>query len=248
MLEEKKSIKFMRFFTKYQKAVIMCFFISFIVLFVYCLAFCTPFHDLLAVNGILTFKKLNNLGCAITKEQFALQYPGALNNSGQISCNYFTTIINDLTQNFNNMLFYFSLSGIIVSLLLFVYRSQLRKKYYVTNFAVNSLCSIFSLVTCITLFVNLENTLNKLSNIDYTYINARNTDINFKDSNVIVNTFGTFTYNYIFVIGRIVLILMLICAILLATLTIFKFLVNKYDAEKKLQNKIEANAGGTLNE
>lgn len=223
MLEEKKSNKILNVYANLQKVFVFCFFFSFILLFIYCLGFFTPYYDISTYNGLLPKTYAERLG--IDFNSFKELYPDAI-KSNSINGKYFTEFTNDV-QNLNNMLFYFSIFGIIISLLLFIFRSHIRKRYYITNHIVTGLCSIYSLVTCIFLFIQLGKYENALNNVNYKIINAFYTNLQNAKANEIINHFSKSSMDFIYVIGRIVLVVILISTILLVLNDIAKIIVYK---------------------
>lgn len=223
MLEEKKSNKILDVYANLQKVFVFCFFFSFILLFIYCLGFFTPYYDILTNNGLLPRVYANKLG--IDFDAFKVQYPDAIKGTS-INVSYFTEFTNDV-QNLNNMLFYFSVVGIVISLLLFIFRSHIRKRYYITNHIVTGLCSIYSLVTCIFLFIQFGKYENALNNVNYDIINAQYTIHQNANANEIINHFSKSSMDFIYVIGRIVLIVIIISTILLVLNDVAKIIVYK---------------------
>lgn len=267
MLEEKNSIKFMKGYTKLQKIIVFAFFFSFILLFIYCLGFYTPFYDITtnngnmassAIDGILgegTFQSyvdiFDNYTGSLESYKDVLGVPvdanfasyptlifsSKLNRPIGLSNQFCVMFASTNVQTINHELFYFSISGIVISLLLFIYRAHIRKKYYITNHVVTAICSVFSLVTCITLFIEFAKYEAELNLVNYNFINAYYSSIyNKVDGKIVyIEKFSKANFDYIYLIGRIVLIIMLIATVLLILLDVFKGIIYK-DFNKKENN------------
>ncbi len=263
MLEEKKPSKLVNIITNLQKVFVFAFFFSFILLFIYCLGFFTPYYDIVSNNGDFKFNLAAFRGVDVEaiRQTYCPENPVdpvtcdglfTLNASqtaaGNISMKYFTKFASQDVQVLNHMLFWFSIIGILISLLLFVYRAQIRKRYYITNYIVTGICSVYSLVTCIFLFIQFNKYEAVLNNVRFDLINAYYTQQKLGEDPGFINKFSKNSISYIYTIGRIILVLMLIAAVGLVVLNICKYIRYK-DFGKKVEQpvaELEVN-GGVIN-
>ncbi len=244
MLEENKSVKMAKRISKFQKIFVILFMLSFVLLFIYCLGFATPFIDVKKVNSIAPVTQLGEGMKDVLVSKYCVEgvdaktCGGVFTNSSHniVNLAYFVKFASDDVQNLNHLLFGLSIGGILISLLLFVYRAQIRKRYYITNYIAAGICTIYSLVTCIVLFVLFGNYNNQLNNVEYDIINKGNAvTINLK------TTFSKASFDYIYAIGNVILIIMLIAAAALVFLHIMKFIAYK-DFDKIYNSTTSENA------
>lgn len=246
MLEEKKSTKILKIYAKLQKIFVFAFFFSFILLFIYCLGFFTPYYEVTTFNGEFPITDASYFGITISdlQAQFCPEGMGencgglfGVNSNGDIASinmRYFTKFAEEDVQNLNHMLFYFSVFGIVISLLLFIFRSHIRRKYYITNHIVTGICSVYSLVTCIILFIQFGKYENALNDVNYDLINAFYTNQKAPDAEDIISKFSKSSFDFIYVIGRIILIVIIIATILLILVNIAKVLAYRTSEKKEL--------------
>lgn len=245
MLEEKKSVKIAKRISSFQKIFVIAFLLSFVLLFIYCLGFATPFYDVTFVNGQIGTSNLDPAIVSSIVNKYCtdatdLTCGGVFDDPNHIiiNLNGFVAFASEDIQLLNNMLFYFSIGGILISLLLYVYRAQIRKRYYITNYIVAGLCSVYSLVTCSIFFALFGVYEAELYDVNYELINAAHKILIRKESN-----FSKATFDYIYTLGRVVLVIMLVATVALILLHVMKFIAYK-DFDKKHPKKIEQVEGG----
>ncbi len=236
---QKDKITFNKLLKSKQKGIIIALFAISIVLFLYSLLFMTPFYDMYLINNtaVISIDKLVEYGIDI--ETYKQLYPDAISYStifGQqtvsgINAGYFSVSVMETLQAFNKTLFAISFFGIVGSLILFVYRSQLRKRYYITNFISIVIVIAFDLFASIFTLVNIFSFMKTFSNdINYEILNVYQTiTYNGVDSGGIVTSYFSFNaFSWVFILG---IVFCAIC-ILIAVYGIV-FLVKKYLYQKE---------------
>lgn len=256
MLQEKTSFeKFALKYNKAQKIITWLTFLCFILLFIYCLAFFTPFFELESTNRIWGKAFFQKFGVydMYGKDLAGLAGPENLTNTDIFMLNdgnitginiaYFTRYTVQV-QAFNHLLFYFSIAGIILSLTLFIYRFAIRRRYYITNYVVCGIYSIFSVVSSIFLLTQMISWHSKLYEINFDIINRNYSQAS--NFNEVVQYFSPATFEYIYYVGYALIAIILLITASFILLNVCKAVeykdwderVKKYEAEQnaKLNN------------
>ena len=242
MLKKQKN-SFWEGITKFQKPIIVACLMVFVALLVYALIFYTPFNELYSSTNALW-----SLGGRDVVVDSVMQYTGidyhylpeiswVYNDSGtrvtSINVTYFARALgsfktygNESIQSFNNLLFYMGLVGIFASCVLFIYRSQLRKNYYKTNYVVHGLWSGFAFSMAITLIIGLATWYGNIHAMNMTILNGYRA---FKG----LDAFDLNKFNWIFILGFILAFLIIVAACLNVLLAIAKYKVTKKHQEEK---------------
>ncbi len=228
---QKDKITFSKLLKSKQKGIIIALFAISIILFLYSLLFMTPFYDMYLINDTAVIRKAELSQYGIDLETYKQLYPNAISYStifGQqvvsgVNAGYFS--VNATLQAFNKTLFAIAFFGIVGSLILFIYRSQLRKRYYITNFISIGIVIAFDLFASIFTLVNIFSFMKTFSSdINYEILNVYQTmTYNPNDAGVITSYFSFDTFSWVFILG---IVLCAIC-ILIAVYGIV-FLVKKY--------------------
>lgn len=222
-----------------QKGTILFSFFTFISLFIYCLIFFTPFYDLSNCNaiwatGMKAAPLLEAYGIDITTLPEGVYSQAKLTKNINLNLAYFTRIAQastsqfggDSIQAFNKLLFTLSISGILISCLLFIYRSQLRKKYYITNYIVHAVVVTYLIVSASIMLNNLLFWEVQAKNVEYDIINA------YYASQNLTKTINFSDISWVFTLGKVMFGIMIVASLLLIGLSVFKFIDNK-DYEKQ---------------
>ena len=219
---------------KLQKPIIFAIFFSMIFLFIYSLIFFTPFYDLYIVDASFSIRNATDYGV-----WDAAAYPtGAYlyRNEKLVGYNmqYFVSFTKEVNgsggelQKFNHFLFNFGLIGIVLSAISFLFYSQKRKVFYPTNFIFLGLSSAFGLGTSIYGIMNLANWSNYLkNNVNYKVINAF---MNFRDgidSTSLKEYFSSSSFNWVFILGYIVMILIALVSVAGIVYGVLRFIYQK---------------------
>ncbi len=233
---QKDKITFKKVIGNGQKAIIISLFAISIILFVYSLLYMTPFYDLYLINNSAVFNKNDLVKYGIDLQYYQDTYPDAIayttflgsKTLRGINVGYFTVDLMSSMQSFNKALFAIAFFGIVGSLILFIYRSQKRKRYYITNFVTIGLVIAFDLFASIFTLVNIFKYMNAFSNgFNYEITNAYQNFSNNPNGDFI-NYFSYQDLSWVFIVG---IILCAIC-IIIAVIGIV-FLVKKYLYQKK---------------
>ncbi len=233
---QKDKIIFSRFIKNKQKGIIIALFAVSIILFLYSLLFMTPFYDMYLINNTATIARLDLVTYGVDIAKYQELYPGAITYNSttglvrNINVGYFMVDIMANMQAFNKTLFAIAFFGIVGSLILFVYRSQFRKRYYLTNFISIGLVIVFDLFASIFTLVNIFKFIGVFSNdVNYEILNVFQT-ITYSDNveGIVTEYFSFNTISWVFIVGIVVCaicILIAICGIV--------FLVKKYLYQKE---------------
>ncbi len=235
---QKDKITFNKLLKSKQKGIIIALFAISIVLFLYSLLFMTPFYDMYLINNTAVIRKADLVQYGIDIETYKQLYPDAISYStifGQqtvsgVNAGYFSVSVMETLQAFNKTLFAISFFGIVGSLILFVYRSQLRKRYYITNFISIGIVIAFDLFASIFTLVNIFSFMKTFSNdINYEILNVYQTITYSPNAFGIVTSYFSFNaFSWVFILG---IVFCAIC-ILIAVYGIV-FLVKKYLYQKE---------------
>lgn len=219
-VQKSNTKKRAEFLQKFQKPLVYTILFIFVAIILYSLFFMTPLYGLYqyADDGNFTAANAALLGIDIN-EYFEI-YGGNLeafrvNISGKpiaFLMAYFLTYTKQV-QYLNNLLFYMGIIGIIVTLSLFIYRSQLRKKYYLTNVIAHFVVSFFGLLTAGLCIYNLAYYLTEYRKIDFNLINAFLSDKS-ATSKVLQKFYDTNTCDWVFIIGFVLMGILIVVSIL----------------------------------
>lgn len=228
---QKDKITFSRLLKSKQKGIIIALFAISIILFLYSLLFMTPFYDMYLIDDTakISIDYLPTYGIDI--ETYKQLYPGSIvDQTDEVNFGYFTISVMATLQAFNKTLFAIAFFGIVGSLILFIYRSQLRKRYYITNFISIGIVITFDLFASIFTLVNIFSFMKTFSSdINYEFLNVYQTINNSFNADGIVTSYFSFnTFSWVFILG---IVLCAIC-ILIAVYGIV-FLVKKYLYQKE---------------
>ena len=139
-------------------------------------------------------------------------------------------------QPFNRMLFILGIVAIVVSGILFIYRSQLRKKYYITNLVANSVVGVFNISVTAYLFSQLAVWNSKLKDIEYGIINIYyDYTTKLEPNGNYENVFSEGTFQWVFILGYIIIGIMLLASLTLVIYSFVKFFKQKKETEKKVE-------------
>ena len=247
MLKKEKKT-FGEILMKIQKPVVFLCLGVFIALFVYALVFFTPFNSLYSSCDALWASgggrgggtpNWTNAGIDYTTlPEVVWVYNDAGTKVVSLNMTYYVRYLgkyatygNESIQSFNHQLFTWGLVGILVSFLLFIYRDGIRKNYYVTNHVVNGAWSIFTLSMAITLIVNVSYWQAKIHTMDIEMINKFRVFMEKTE-------FDLNSLDWIFVVGYVIAIFMIIASISLVALSICKFIAT--EKRKKEKTAIKA--------
>lgn len=235
---QKDKITFSKLLKSKQKGIIIALFAISIILFLYSLLFMTPFYDMYLINDTAVIRKAELSQYGIDIETYKQLYPGSISYStifGQqvvsgVNAGYFSVSVMATLQAFNKTLFAIAFFGIVGSLILFIYRSQLRKRYYITNFISIGIVIAFDLFASIFTLVNIFSFMKTFSSdINYEILNVYQTMTYNPNTDGIVTSYFSFnTFSWVFILG---IVLCAIC-ILIAVYGIV-FLVKKYLYQKE---------------
>ena len=139
----------------------------------------------------------------------------------------FTSFTRNELQSTNHLMFYLGFAGILIGAAMFVFFSQKRKIYYLSNYITVGLSSIYNIVCGIIVFSHLSTWINYINTrVDFNTINAYQSSLNEKTE--IIEYFKASDYTYIFVI------VFIICALLvIAGLIGIGFIVTRILYQKK---------------
>ena len=205
--KEEKSIM-----QKFEKPIIFTLFFLAISLFVFSLIFMTPFYGLYIVDGPFLKGSMETFNLSVDSYPVAYQY---LKNTTVLGLNMgaFTSFTRNELQSTNHLMFYLGFAGILIGAAMFVFFSQKRKIYYLSNYITVGLSSIYNIVCGIIVFSHLSTWINYINTrVDFNTINAYQSSLNNKTE--IIEYFKASDYTYIFVIGFIICALLVIAGLI----------------------------------
>lgn len=176
--------------SKLQKIIFPLAVIVFGLAFLYALSYATPYGDFILVDGT---------GVPEIQEAYEL----------------FLSI-----QGFIWEMIAFAVIGCLLGGCLFVYRCQLRKKYYITNFVVCFLYAAFAIFTACFFFFNIMQDQAAYNSLDFTAINE---ELDFLGGQLV--SAGTASVS--FILGYILSTLILIIGVGVAFVGVSKIITNK---------------------
>lgn len=223
MHKVQKKLDLNNLLTKIQKPIVLFMFFAIIAVFVYSLIYMTPFFGLYKADTTLLNKYLTQYGLEydmFDKASHVLRNDRVIG----IDVKFYTLFVREegYMQNFNRWMFSISFIGILVSCLMFVYFSQKRKRYYVTNFVSFGIVAGFDFYVAFSMIANLAFWKKYVAGLNYTIINAYQSSMNFSET--LVNYYSPATFDWIFTVGFIVAVVLIIAAVAGVALAVAKFI------------------------
>ena len=238
MHKVQKKLDLNNLLTKIQKPIVLFMFFAIIAVFVYSLIYMTPFFGLYKADTTLLNKYLTQYGLEydmFDKASHVLRNDRVIG----IDVKFYTLFVREegYMQNFNRWMFSISFIGILVSCLMFVYFSQKRKRYYVTNFVSFGIVAGFDFYVAFSMIANLAFWKKYVAGLNYTIINAYQSSMNFSET--LVNYYSPATFDWIFTVGFIVAVVLIIAAVAGVALAVAKFIYQlKHEAIDTSEVKI----------
>jgi hypothetical protein len=222
MHKVQKKLDLNNLLIKLQKPIVLFMFFAIIAVFVYSLIYMTPFFGLYKADTTLLNKYLT---------QYGLEY-GMFDEASHVLRNdrvigidvkYFTLFVREAgyMQDFNKWMFKISFVGILVTCLLFVYFSQKRKRYYVTNLVSFGIVAGFDFYVGFKTITYISGWKKYVAGLNYTIINAYQSSMNLDTE--LVEYYSPQTFSWIFTLGYIVGAILIIAAVLGIALVLCKF-------------------------
>lgn len=208
---------------KLQKPVVLLLMFSIVFVLVYSLVFMTSFYKLsLLENARLTSSEMEAAG--LSYDMFPAEAYFLKENSSSrlgLRMGYFTQLFVDSgeLQAFNHWIFNVGIIGLVITFSLFVYFAQKRKRYYASNFITYGLVFGFDLYVGFSMLVNLAKLKEKVAAVNYEIIN-----IYYKAQSTVVEakTYDASSFDWTFVLGNVISIVLLIAVVLGVALVIAK--------------------------
>ena len=221
MHKVQKKLDLNNLLIKLQKPIVLVMFFAIIALLVYSLVYMTPFFPLYKADSILLNKYLTKYN--LTYDMF--NEGSWAYKSGKViglDIKYFTLFVREAgyMQDFNKWLFNISVIGILVTCLLFVYFAQKRKRYYVTNFVSFGIVAGFDLYVGFKTIGYLSGWQNYVAQIDFKAVNAYQSSMNLDET--LVTYYSAQTFDWVFTLGYIVAVVLIIAAVLGIALAVCK--------------------------
>jgi len=216
-----------------QKVIIFGALFSAIFVFVYSFILMTPFTDLYQLDGGFLFTRMKQFGILPAHLEGLVDdayfYSPVTGKKIGVNLAYFTSFTRNELQVFNHWIFALGFFGIIVSIIPIIYMSHKRKIYYKTNYIVIPAASTFNLYVGIHMLVQLimNQTLVASKANNFTLLNAYQTYINDTDATTIIEHFKASDSNWVFAIGYIIAISVILFAIFGYVLTYVKYKYQK---------------------
>lgn len=238
MHKVQKKLDFNNLLIKLQKPIVLFMFFAIVAVFAYSLIYMTPFFGLYKADTTLLNKYLTQYGLEYDMFDKAAH---VLRNDRVIGIDikYFTIFVREegYMQNFNRWMFSFSFIGILVTCLLFVYFSQKRKRYYITNFVSFGIVAGFDFYVAFSMIANLAFWKKYVAGLNYTAINAYQSSMNLDET--LVNYYSPATFDWVFMVGYIVAAVLIIAAVSGIALAVAKFIYQlKHEAIDTSEVKI----------
>lgn len=226
---------------KLQRPLMIGLLIVAIALLIYSFIFMTPFYDMYILDGRFLKANLENWGIDYTTlPEESYLYKGDTDRVIGISITYFTNFTREGgMQKFNHALFTLGIIGILLVGVLFIYRSQLRKRYYVTNFVVIGVVCAFFLGTSIYMLIELLNWFTYMQGVNYEIINYYYCDMYLLTE--YTEVFSASTSTWVFIVGFVLIGIIILSVILTIVFTVIKA------RTQKLAGKIDT-SGVVINE
>ena len=238
MHKVQKKLDFNNLLIKLQKPIVLFMFFAIVAVFAYSLIYMTPFFELYKADTTLLNKYLTQYGLEYDMFDKAAH---VLRNDRVIGIDikYFTIFVREegYMQNFNRWMFSFSFIGILVTCLLFVYFSQKRKRYYITNFVSFGIVAGFDFYVAFSMIANLAFWKKYVAGLNYTAINAYQSSMNLDET--LVNYYSSARFDWVFMVGYIVAAVLIIAAVSGIALAVAKFIYQlKHEAIDTSEVKI----------
>ena len=240
MHKDQKTSKNLNYYlVKIQKPLVLSLFLIMVVAFVYSLVYMTPFYGIYEMEGKPIEKEyLEHYGVVFSvfendpAYQKALQYNLLGTKVIGLNTSFFIDFTHSDLQSFNHWMFNMGFIGICISLLLFVYFSQKRKRYYITNFISFLIVLCFDFYVGISLLIKTINCQQIVSNARFDIINiAQTLRLNNDTTSIpekVTEYFSAASTNWIFILGYVIaaiIIILSICGVL--------FLASKFNYQRK---------------
>lgn len=213
------------YLVKFQKPVVFALFFVMILAFVYSLIFMSPFYDIYILNGRLSFTNADFYGIDYSMFDRVKDVDAFSWRNGKpfgLNMEYFVSFTRNELQVFNQWIFNTSFIGILISLLLFVYFSQKRKRYYLTNFISFLIVLAFDFYLGFSLLVKTSEAQLITGQARYDIINASQSVINLDDT--LVTYYSAETFNWIFTVGYVLAGVIICVALIGLVLLVLKFI------------------------
>ncbi|MBQ4060917.1 MAG: hypothetical protein IJD46_02700 [Bacilli bacterium] len=213
------------YLVKFQKPVVFALFFVMILAFVYSLIFMSPFYDIYILNGRLSFTNADFYGIDYSMFDQVKDVNAFSWRNGKpfgLNMEYFVSFTRNELQAFNQWIFNTSFIGILISLLLFVYFSQKRKRYYLTNFISFLIVLAFDFYLGFSLLLKTGEAQLITGQARYDIINASQSVINLDET--LVNYYSAETFNWIFTVGYILAGVIIGIAVIGLVLLVLKFI------------------------
>lgn len=213
------------YLVKFQKPIVFALFFVMILAFVYSLIFMSPFYDIYILNGRLSFTNADFYGIDYSMFDKVKDVDAFSWRNGKpfgLNMEYFVSFTRNELQVFNQWIFNTSFIGILISLLLFVYFSQKRKRYYLTNFISFLIVLAFDFYLGFSLLVKTSEAQLITGQARYDIINASQSVINLDDT--LVTYYSAETFNWIFTVGYALAGVIICVALIGLVLLVLKFI------------------------
>lgn len=226
MHKVQKKLDFNDILMKLQKPIVLFIFFAIIALLVYSLLYMTPFYGLYKADSTMLNKYLLQYGLPDVKTQGAYEAAAIISRNGNpigIDIKYYTMFVREAgyMQDFNKWMFKISFIGILVTCLLFVYFSQKRKRYYVTNLVSFGIVAGFDFYVGFKTITYVAGWKKYVAGLNYDVINAYQSSVNLDSE--LVAYYSPQTFDWIFTVGYIVGVILILAAVLGVALVLSKF-------------------------
>ncbi|MGM9858745.1 MAG: hypothetical protein ACI311_05830 [Bacilli bacterium] len=193
-----------------------------VALLIYSFIFMSPFYDMYILDGRFLLSNLENWGIDYTTlPEESYLYKGDSTKVIGISITYFTNFTREGgMQAFNHAIFTLGIIGILLVGVLYIYRSQLRKRYYATNFVVIGIVCAFFLGTSIYMLIELLHWFSYVKDINYEIINYYYCDMYLLTE--YTEVFSAATSKWVFVVGFVLTGIIILSVILTVVFTAIK--------------------------
>jgi predicted membrane protein len=185
----------------------------------------SPFYDIYILNGRLSFTNADFYGIDYSMFDQVRDVNAFSWRNGKpfgLNMEYFVSFTRNELQVFNQWIFNTSFIGILISLLLFVYFSQKRKRYYLTNFISFLIVLAFDFYLGFSLLFKTGEAQLITGQARYDIINASQSVINLDET--LVNYYSAETFNWIFTVGYILAGVIIGVAVIGLVLLVLKFI------------------------
>lgn len=225
---------------KLQKPMVIVLFAMMVLLIIYSFIFFTPFYRIYLLDGNLLTEDAAAYGFDVqamydsgnyAKEAFYIKESTNI-ITGEvtykllgINIKYFSSFTSSI-QSFNHMIFTLGLVGLLVSLILFIYRTQRRKRFYVTNFVAGGIVVTTNIVISVLLLINLANWEGVVANQNYEILNAYQSNLKLITDHI-EPFYSMDTFNWVFTLGKVISILIIVVSAATIALFVTKFIYQR---------------------